>query len=357
MKIMGNVTKFFFREIVSPRIFVMDKPGIVYNVLASKYSTNTAKKRVVFHFEDIEAHLEYAAEKKLGKKTASSLFYRYGKESGMRYMLTGGKKKIPSWKIPVLVDFIFSAYKMAGMSFAENVFYDNEIIQLKGWNNVGCRKTANPSYFAGVVAGIMTYLIGKNVEAFESCECPKCSIVAKPVSKAFHLVNENDLLPMTGYSKYNFPNEDLKTGFCSLTDLIKFKKIDFGEKHCFKYKNQVLIPIEAGMIELIFEHYKNAGLKEFAGQEIIRGAEILAEKINVGELKNLKNILSAFGYGIPEVKVKNKISVSLYNAPVCKYGFYYHAYIINGLLNYVYGKKFELLELSTIKSNTYITYG
>lgn len=351
----SGITRFFLSRIITPRLMVVDRPGVVYNVLGRKYGSKTSKKRTVFHFEDVHAHLESNVIENIGVE-ANDLFYKYGKESGLRYMLTSGKKEIPSWKIPIVIDFVFKAFRLGGMTFAERIDYDDGKLRLLGSDNFGCRKTGNPYYFAGVVSGVMTYILNKNVEAVSYCNCPRCEFVADVRFEDKFIVDERKLIPMKGYKRLNSPMYKKNLGHSCFSDFIRFKKVGFEKSHRFLFMDKTIFPVEAGMIEVIYKNYKDIGQEGLVKEKIVEASEIAAKDIDLKTTKELLKILSAFGFGIPEIKSKESIFLSLYNAPVCRFGFNYHACVINGLLNHVLGKKLEVKDIKRRRNKIIIEF-
>ena len=124
-------------------------------------------------------------------------------------------------------------------------------------------------------------------------------------------------------------------------------------KTCFQ--DQVIIPNEAGTIELIADNYSKIKEEPLFRKGIIRGAEKVAKGILPGKdieknLKFVEEVLCALGRGIPSYKRNGKkITFKFLYPPVSRHGFLYFASVLNGFLNYIYAKKLKLNNIKMVK--------
>ena len=293
--------------------------------------------------------------KKIGKKKTDDLWYRIGKESGTRYSLFVGKRKIPSSVLPLIIQHVFNTLASVGMTFAKDVKYSNfdNSFFASGENCVVCNKTQSGFFMAGLVSGILSMILDKDIGAKPCCtNCPNgCKIIASPNIKDECKMNLDELRPSLDYSKLNFPlmNHRLSDEFKSFSDLLKFKQITVDERGCMNFKNQVLVPTEIGLTQLSFRNYSKIGLENFYKKSLIRISENLAQSFFNGsnspleKIKSLKIILSAFGWGLLFYKRdKNKVIFKFQNPPISKFGSLYRALILNGFINIIFNKKFKI---------------
>jgi len=336
-----------------PKVVQINKPGIIYTCQDRKFGSPVSKRRQVFFFEDIIVNLQLETIRQMGKKKTSDLYYKIGKESGIRCMLISRSKKAPNIMLPSILDYIFKGFLGGGMSFAYNLSYNKRetILSLKGRNNIICRKTGIPSEFAGLVSGIMSILIGKNIEAEARCSrCPYgCCIVASKDIQTKYIPIYNKMKISKEYHNLNFPviekNNDFKHSF---SHLIRFKKVDINMKNGkFCYKEKVIFPTEIGILGVITDNYIRNRKRQILEKGIIEGTEKLAgelfkEKGRKG-MNNIVQILSSLGWGYTYLNYKkNEIIVDIRHAPIDRYNYVFGSLMINGFLNYFFDKKYKI---------------
>jgi len=127
-----NIRDYIFNKIFAPRTFIIDQPGIIYNVLAKKYGRGESKKRIIWYFEDTLANLQIATIKKLGFEKTNKLWYEIGKDTGLRYLLLSKAKTPPQFLTSTILNYILSANRAGGMSIAEKINYKNKKLTLEG---------------------------------------------------------------------------------------------------------------------------------------------------------------------------------------------------------------------------------
>ncbi len=357
-----NIQKYIFEKLFFPRVAVIDQPGIIISKTSSKYGSKTSMKRMVFYFEDIIANLQIETVKKIGKEKTSNLWYKIGKDAGTRYLLLSKAKKPPSFLMPSIIQYIFSNLNANGMSVCNKIIFDhkNNFLILTGKDNIIWRKTNEGSLFSGLVSGILSFLIGQNIEAenYYDIRSQTYKIIANKNIKKKYIPNLKNLTPLKEYNKLNDFLGNVKTpNLPSFSTGIKFKKIEVTEDGKFHLKNQTIIPSEIGLLELIIRYYEEHKIKELFEKEIVKSAEKVYEEIFENKnnatqnLKSVKKIFCILGLGILYYKIyKKEIIIHILNAPICKYGFRYHSLVLNGFLNKVFERKFKI-ERIKLKTN------
>lgn len=352
-----DVKRYLFDKLIFPKTLVINKPGIIYTKQGRKFGSSNTRRRLVFHFEDIIANLQLETKKEFGKKKTEELWYKIGKDVGMRYMLISKAKIPPSFLIPSIVEYIFNGLKSGGLSLAENVDYNhkNKSLILNGRDNFICRKSGICSA-AGSVSMIFSFLTGENIEAEVKCEnCPeKCIVLINKNIKTKYIPNSNELKPLVDYKKLNFPDKiSLFSKLPSFENLMTFNKIkvDSGK---FNFLGKTILPTEAGFLGLIVEHYVKINKKYLLEKGLVEGAQNIARDIFKDNLtindkiNTLKTILGAFGWGIPNYQKKDgKIIFDFLYPPRTRYSYLYQALVINGYLNYIFDKKFEIKKINS----------
>jgi hypothetical protein len=357
-----TLSKLFF-----PKVIMVDNPGITYSYVDRKFGTPKAKRRMIWHFEDIIVNLQLEATKELGIEKTSELWYKIGKDVGMRYISFSGMKKAPSFLLGSILKYIFKTLYSSGQSFAEKISFDSSKKELviEGSNNIFCRKTGDGSFTAGLVSSIISCLVGKNIEAVAYCKCPNhCNIIAKPSNKKRYIPNRKRLEPDDIYFKLNFPTKIIfSKKDVSFRDMIKFKKIQFDKGGKFNFKNKALIPAECGMVGIIADRYINNGIKGVFSKGVVQGAEKLAiellpeKETPIIKLRKILDIYCAFGNGIPSYGlIKNVLRIHFRFAPYTKFGSYYSALALNGFINVAFKKKFKLKEIKFDKFSSSVTF-
>ena len=353
----NSIRDYLFNKLFFPKVVTIDKPGIIYTVYDRKFGRPAAKRRIIYFFEDILVNLQLETVKVLGKERTSELWYKIGKEVGIGYLLQANIKKVPSFLLRSIIDYIFSSFRSAGMSVAEEINFCSEesSLVLKGRENMVCRKSKIPNFSEGIVSGIFGSIVGKNTEAEAICnECPyKCKIITNPKIKKEFTYRYKKLKLPEQYNKINFPQEmDLPKNIKSLSDLLNFKKISLDKLEKFCFKKQTILPCEAVLIDIAVTNYQEINKLELFKKSIVDGAKkiaevILKDKYSIKEkIGALTSMLGGFGWGIPYFKRgRNKIYFEFLYPPYSISGYLYQAFVVNGYLNHIFDKKLELYDI------------
>ncbi len=351
-----SARNFFINKILFPKILNINEPGIITS--KSLGIRKGKRRRMTYSFEEILSGLQLETLKELGNKKSSDLFYKIGKDVGTQYHFFIGKKKFPKLLRKDIVEYFFTRLSSVGMSFGKTIILDEKDNSwiFTGTDSLICRKTGNSSMFAGVVSGVLSLIVGKNIEAESRCKnCSEsCKIIANENIPRKYIPDLNELKLSKDYENLNFPKKSIqrhKTS--SLNNLYSFKKITVNKEGKSYFDGKALFFSEINMLELVAKNYLEDN-KRILEKGIIKNAEKVADhllrNLNVEEekLNYIKEILGSFGAGIPTIiKNKRKITVSILYPPITKYGFLYRALEINGFLNSIYKKNFKLLNIKT----------
>ncbi|MBW2974160.1 hypothetical protein KY366_00430 [Candidatus Woesearchaeota archaeon] len=349
----ANAVDYLLYKLFFPKTVTIDKPGIIYNFVDRKFGSKKSRKRIIWYFEDVIVSLQLETIKALGKEKSAELWYRIGKDSALRYVLLSSPKKAPSFLVPKILQYTFMVFRSAGMSFAENIEYESKNLSLTatGCNNVICRKSGDASVFAGLMSGIASSLVGKNLEASADCiSCPSsCKIRLNRSIRKKHLPDLEDLRPSKRYEKVNFPGSmKIPPNHYSFSDLLRFKKIQVDRKQGkVSLYGLTIIPTEIGLSGILISHYLKDN-KALLEASIISSAEKIAGKISSGNspkerLHAALKMLSALGWGFIHLKEEKKeVIADLLYPPINKHNSLYPVYLVNGFLNHYLGRRYAI---------------
>jgi hypothetical protein len=334
----------------------LDNPGILYNVLSKKYGEKDSKKRIMLVFEDSVSELWNSILCKKGKEEGSFLLYKMGKDIGYRYLLHGRiKEKIPLSSVSSVVRYVLNCTRGAGMSLSEDVRFneESEELILSGSDNIICRNVGSGDFFAGLVSGFVSCILGKNIEAEVNCCCPSCRIILSPKIKKKYIPDSDRIFPSKDFFLLNFPVNTLGSKvFFSLRDFLIFNKIKI-EKGKLLFRDKpvtVATPEFFGLMQFWLEVEGESKLLEEA---VISSSEKLAPFLfSYGDLQCVAKLLIAFGWGkVFFKKSKDRVDVVLSYLPYNEFGYLYNASVINGYINYVLRGKYKINSIDFDKSS------
>ncbi len=347
---------FFINKILFPKILLINQPGIITSKSFGMGKSNS--RRMTYNFEEILSGLQLETMNQLGAEKSSELFYKIGKEVGIQYQFFLGRKKFPRFLKKRVIEYFFTRLSSVGMSFGKKVIFNekNNSLILEGKDSLICRKTGNSVMFAGLVSGVLSFIIGKNIEAEVKCSnCSKsCKIIANENIPLRYIPSLEELKLSKDYEKLNFPIRlTSKHKISSLDKLYSFNKIVVTKDGKSYFDSKALFFSEINMLELVAKNYLEEN-KKILEKGIIESSKKVADYL----LRNLNNseeklnyfleILGSFGAGIPRIiKDKRKIVIKLLYPPITNYGILYRVLEINGFLNSVYKKNFKLSEILT----------
>lgn len=354
--------KFWIESLLMPKLIQLNFPGIIINKTSSLFGFKNSQKRCLYHFEDIIAGVQNSAIKNLGKKKADKIYNEAGTELGKIYFKFVGFKKIPGFLQKKILERLPSLLKANGTTLASKIIIKKDCITLCGQDNIICRKTKNPSFMEGIFAGMLNSVLGYKFIPKRKCiHCKKQCQISFYKKEKIKKIPKADPFFIKRYNFLNIPKEMPNTHYPSMQDFAKQGKTTFenGKK---AFNNLTIIPTEQHMFSILADKYKKNGeAKEFR-IATIKNAESFFEKIKIGgtkekEIKNILEILCAFGWGIPDLQENNKqIKITLKHPPVCEYAPLYRAYIINGYMNKIYKKKYILKNIKQHSNPTSLSF-
>lgn len=355
--VIESAKEFLFEKVLFPKMLIIDQPGVIISKAAGRYAKKIKRRRMIYIFEDVLANLHLETVKEIGKENTSKIYYKIGKDAGTRYMILANKRKISPFLLKPVLEYIFTNLRSVGFSFAENINYDNKrkSLVLKGKDNLFSRKTRDGEIFSGLVSGIFSFLVGENIEAKEIASAKNefyCKVVANKNIKKKYIPNFKELKPRENYDKINFPEQSISDNISSLRDLIKFNKVKIDSSGKFSIYGKALIYGETGTADIITRNYIKENLDSVLKKGIVQGSYSLAKDIldNSKNVKNnfriIKSIICTMGWGILYFKLRNKeIEASFLYAPSDNSNFLYQALALNGYLNYIFNKEFEIKDI------------
>lgn len=348
----SSIQDHLFAKLFFPKVVLIESPGIIISQTAKKYGNKQSKKRIVYHFEDLLAHLEIKTQKQLGIKKTKELWYKIGKDATTRYMLLGSnQKKVPQMLQPSIIEYIFSILRSSGMSVATHVDFEptTSSLNMHGKDQLLARKSSILSYHSGTASAILSFICGQNIEAQGTITNNDCEIHASPLLPKRHISNKHHLKEDSNYFKINFPQNKLSASYSSYNNFIKFKKVILGPDEKLQYQKKTIFPIEAGMTGLITHYYKKIHQQNLLETALVQASEKLASTFfpkkndQQTNIKIMQNMLSAFGFGIAHLKTTNTTcTLEIQYLPRSKYSNNVEAYMINGYINVIFNKKFKL---------------
>lgn len=355
---------YFFDKLIFPKVVIIDKPGIIISKTIGRFSKREINTRAIYYPENIGIDLYINTKRKIGIEKTDELWYKIGKDTATRRLSFLGKSEIPNILIPSIVEHIFKIFYSIGMGFAKNIDYNHkkQSFVATGENCMICNETKSGHNMAGLVSGVLSFLLNKNIEAEVNCiDCPKnCKIIANPMIKEKYISNIEELRPLEDYYKINFPKDisELSNNFKSFSDFLKFKQIEINNKNkCFSIKGNTFVPSEMGLPGIMLNHYFKIGEEKMFKEIVVSSSEILMKNILKDE-SNLNNrinffinIISSLGGGLTfHKKIGNKIILKFLYPPIDrKESCLFKALVINGYLNAVHNKKFKIISLTDNK--------
>lgn len=356
-----NIKKYFFEKMIFPKRFIINKPGAIINRLGGRFNFSNNQMRSIFYFEDSIVFLQNETEKILNKTENYELWYNIGRDTMIRYILLGIKKRPPKFMINTVLQNIFLGFCTSGFTATRDFFYDPEkrVIILKGRDNIVCRKSKIPAQFCGGISALVSFLLNDSFYASTECNnCPcECKIIAKKIPGSGFNPNMEDMEIERDYSRLNFQENSESLGvFNSFSDLMKFKKLKFDQDEKYSFMNHAVLATNSDLFGLIVYNFKKIGKYDFLKKTIPLISrkitdELLLDQTNIeSKLSIVKNIISAFGLGIFYFeRSENSIIIRLKNPPITKFGFDYHAFEIQGILESVFNNNLKLDKIETIK--------
>lgn len=354
-----NIRDYTLNKLIFPRILVIDKPGVIINSASAFYGLKQSRKRIAYFFEDDFVALDAATVDLIGKEKTSELNYKIGKHFVSRHLKPSGKE-VPSFLRQSFVKKACESFQSAGVSILGNVSFEGKnSFVASGKDNVISRKTGDPSLFSGVVGGLLSHFYGFNIEA-DVLDSETIISNFDGVERFTPILDEKDFLS-GGLGSLKEQNSFER--YLSFKDLIKFGEVEYREgKHHFA--GSLIVPMEVSIPEVYVKYYRDEGLLDLMRDALVKSSfdrsKVLFESGNVSEkLKKVRNILSGLGWGKLFIDKKGKDLVcNVFAVPVIFGDYSFQAFVLNGYLNYIFGKNHEIasLRMSADFSSAEIVY-
>ncbi|MBN2422325.1 hypothetical protein JXB41_03795 [Candidatus Woesearchaeota archaeon] len=355
------INKLFYTNTV-----VIDKPGILIHKFYVGFGLFEIKRRMAYFFEDPLVDIHINVEKKLGKKKTEEIFYKIGKDIGVKFISQMFNRKMPKAICFTFFERVLEKFSFLGYSITDIVKFDkkNLHIVLRGKDNIICRKCGIGHIYSGLLSGILSSLLKENIEAKKTKCCfnsDYCEIVIdKNFSKEYFPEKEMYYGETKEYEKTNFPEDvNYTEKFSSFYDLVKFKKAFIDNYGKYYFVNKSIIATDINFPSIIANRLIYFNLKHTVEKSLKSSSERVFLKVMPNFKKQdekinfLKNFLSALGWGTPFFEKSKKLKCTFIYPPRSKYRFHYFAYSLNGFVNAVYGRDFNLSKID--ESNQFKT--
>jgi hypothetical protein len=349
-----DIKKYIFKKLIFPKVFVIDKPGLIYSKNFSFISHRAYNVRVVYTFEDAYVNLYFDTVKKIGVEKTNELWYKIGKDVATRYLLLN-KGDFPLSKIPEAIKHFQEVFNGVGMSFLENVEYNLEkkIFIFWGENNVICRKIGNASLMAGIISGLISFILKENLEAESFCEvCPNgCKLIVRPGIETKYMPDFSKLKVDSKYYLNFYDFDKFQSNLASFSNFLKFNLVNLTDKNKFSFINQTIIPSEISLPEIFAFNYKIDNYGKIFETSIINfsynfSKNYLSQVMDeIEQSKLFRNLISAFGFGELYLRKEGKLIKAEFLKPIfINFELIFIRSIINGFLNFFYGTNFVFIK-------------
>lgn len=347
--VVPSMKDYFFQKLVFPKRAIISKPGVLINQVSRRYGGVKSRHRTLYVFEDILVKLQMNTIEEIGMDASRDLWYKIGKDVGVSYMALGGAKKVASKLLPQVVDYMFSGFKASGMSVANEISYSSFNLKLKGKDSVICRKTGICDFVAGIVAGVMGVLLGRNMESVSECGVSEkaCRIVCSDKFERRYVPDVPDVSnSVVDIRKLDSCSRSGK--FQSFSDLVKFKKIKIKEDGKTEFFGKTIMAVPVEFLEIVARHYEELGLMDLLEKSGTDSSEKIFSEI-FGDL-SLKEkmasfviIYTALGWGVPFLeKEGDDISVKIALPLAKKIKLLFNASVGLGFLKNIFGSDVEV---------------
>ncbi|NPE26664.1 hypothetical protein HNV12_01515 [Methanococcoides sp. SA1] len=349
-----DIRKHILENLFFPKKVVIDRPGVIINQIARRYSKIRVRHRIIFFFEDIVARVQLKTLEEIGAEKTNELWYKIGKDFGVRYLLLANAKRPPVFLTDDVLNYMLAGFRSGGFSVAENIFHDekNKSLILEGGNNLFCRKSGIGACSSGLISAIFSFLHGENIEGLMTdCSPDYSKIVLNPKWNSTYVPNISDIEPAKDYEKKNFSIASGSSKLASFREFVNFKKIKIDSFGKFNLMGKSVVPMECGFLGLMMRHYDDIGLGDFLRKLIIDFSREIAKDIlndietYADKIKFVKNMFSALGWGILHIRKKEKcIFVDLLCPPVTRFNFTGSDLVLNGFLDVIFDKKVGIVD-------------
>lgn len=348
-----DMKKYNFERLFRSGIVNITKPGLILQNNPGIFGNKKFVSRSIYVFEEnfVKLYLDTLAE--IGFESCSDLWYEIGKDISFRFFLNYQNIKINKFSVEKILRFFCNHFCAVGMSCCEHVDFDfkKERFIFTGDNSVLCRKFNNGAYNAGVLSGLMSFLLKKNIEGDFFCEdCPKgCKIIVDRDLPYRYVPSYHTRKEISEHKPDLKEKKILASNLSSFSDFLKFKIIKVDKERKFEIYGKTLIPVEVGFPGVIARAYYRWGLfdlyKKSFKNSIDEIIDVFIEKKSTlrENISRIRNIFSALGFGEVYFTIeKNKVSVRFLSPIFISGEVFIVDLIIESLLNFLFGEEFKL---------------
>ncbi len=369
-----SIKRYILSKLFFPKVARIDTPGIIYNKVSHKITHRSSKKRIFMYFEDCLVALQKETIAAHGESFAKELWYAIGKESGMRYILLGGsQKKNPAFLEREIVDYLLDALKGGGFSAAEKYQYTGKNLILEGEDSIICRKGGICEYSAGFISGLLSGLLQCSMDGV--CSCKKnekdvksvnpinqcCITIAEQTglqSRAKKISQSSPFslgISLSDYTRMNFPNRMPARKCSSFSELLQFKKATIDDSGKMYVLGASILPTEPGILEVIGAFYQRIGNLPLLKKIILQSSADITRRMGISSIGELENLLSALGFGIPQIiTAKKECRVYLDCPPLCEFEPIVMTATVQGMLLAVLGRQLTLKDIVIRRESSHI---
>lgn len=346
-----------FRKLYHPKIVNVFVPGEILHKNPGLFGSGPIITRSNYSFELFFSNLYKDSNSVLNKKELSDLWYRIGKDMVKKYLAFYSKMKINQSNIVEVLKYFSDHFCAVGMSVFENVFcdFEKEEFTFSGENSIVCRGSFDGSYLAGIASGLISFLLGKNIEANFLCNnCPKsCKIIVRN-DFTFRYESKESLDLEQFYSEISFGDNEEKVA--SFYDFLNFKFVLIDNYKKFSFEDFSLFPSEIGLLNIFFYNYSKMGLEGLYFNSFRKTSEIILDKILNESLSisqkitKIRNMSSAFGWGkVKFSKIDKHVTVNFFKSAFVFYNVEFIKIFFNVVLNKIYSLDFHFQSLDFSK--------
>ncbi|MDA3836450.1 MAG: hypothetical protein PF542_02405 [Nanoarchaeota archaeon] len=311
------------------RAYNIDDKGVYSTKAFCSSNSSQQRSRIVYISEDLLLKIYDDTTLYMGQKRAEIIWHNIGHKTGVRALTCSSKyESLEEIGLESILES-FSRY----LFFSRIKIFDKyEInkekgeIYLKALDSVFMRKRSAPPLYIGAVKGIFEELYGTEqlVEEIYYPEEDEYKIIIKNTSKP--IMKKSEKVVMSEVYNKNFKNMSASHDLPTLIDLIKFKKIELHETKHILLGGSAMIPLEIGLLEIIYDIYKILGYSTFLENSIVSTLKSIIKNYSdiVGvekKVKEAKCMLFALGFGkVDLMKKDNLIFVKMHHPAYTRFG-------------------------------------
>src|SRR3989339_712150 len=102
----NSIKQYIFEKLFYPKVVIINEPGMIINYSSKKYGHFNKFKRNLLYFEEIISKIQIETIRRHGIDKNRTLWYKIGKDLGIRYILVGGGKPVSKIILPEIIEYI-----------------------------------------------------------------------------------------------------------------------------------------------------------------------------------------------------------------------------------------------------------